>query len=445
MTEWEYEDSRLNQKMIMIPAAAGFTHKIILNNKSYINTTLATTLYTGSYERDRLDDALVLRDNQFIDVTEGRYIFKIFLNHKFGVRHTNRTGFTYNYMYYNIDLQASPNFNDPMVQYVKDDGISALFQIYTQSKINITENLVLNIGLHSQYFQLNNNYTIEPRAGLKWNFNAKQAISFGYGMHSKLEGLKLYLARQESANGTRYPNKNLDFSKANHFILGYDYVINNNLRLKVEPYFQLLENVPVIPDSSYSMINYTQEWFFSDSLANDGKGTNIGIDITVERFLDNNYFWLVTGSFYESKYTGGDGIERNSKYDRTYMLNGLFGKEFFVGKNGKNNILGVSAKATLQGGDRKSPVIYNESIARQEVIYDESRAYSVKNPASFYIDFTITYKKNKPKYTSTWALQIKNLLMSPTAFEDEYNYKTNDIDEFNMGAVIPSLSYKVEF
>lgn len=445
INKWEFEEYRLNETVKMIPAAAGFSHKFILNNKTYINTTLAATLYTGGYEADRLDDSLILRDYQFIDVTEGRYIFKSFINHKFGARHTNRLGFTYNYMYYNIDLQASPNYNEPMIQYVKDDGTSGLLQMYTQSKINVTENLVFNIGVHSQYFQMNNNYTIEPRVGMKWNINPKHSVSFGYGMHSQLEGLKVYLARKESANGVTYPNNNLDFSTASHFILGYDYKINENMRLKVEPYFQQLNNVPVIPDSSYSMINFTQEWFFSDSLANDGKGANIGIDITIERFLDNNYFWLLTGSLYESKYTGGDGIERNSKYDRTYMVNGLFGKEFFVGKNDKKNILGISVKATLQGGDRKSPLRYNESIASQEVVYDESKAYSVKNPASFYIDLTITYKRNKPKYTGTWALQIKNLLQSPTTFDDVYNYKTNDIEEFNLGAVIPSLSYKIEF
>ncbi len=36
------------------------------------------------------------------------------------------------------------------------------------------------------------------------------------------------------------------------------------------------------------------------------------------------------------------------------------------------------------------------------------------------MDLTITYKKNKPKYTGAWALQIKNLLLNPPTFEDIY-------------------------
>ena len=149
-------------------------------------------------------------------------------------------------------------------------------------------------------------------------------------------------------------------------VLGIDPIIGSTSDL--DGYFKL-EKVPVIPDSSYSMVNFTQEWFFSDSLANDGEATNIGIDITLERFLNDNYFWLVTASFFKSTYIGGDGIERHSKYDRSYMINGLSGREFFVGKNGKNNILGISSKVTLQGGDRKSPVNYNESITINPIIF----------------------------------------------------------------------------
>jgi hypothetical protein len=63
------------------------------------------------------------------------------------------------------------------------------------------------------------------------------------------------------------------------------------MRLKVEPYYQYLYNVPGKSGTSFSMINFTQDWTFRDSLANNTTGQNYGIDFTLERFLHNGYFF----------------------------------------------------------------------------------------------------------------------------------------------------------
>jgi hypothetical protein len=50
-------------------------------------------------------------------------------------------------------------------------------------------------------------------------------------------------------------NKNLDFAKAHHLVLTYDWSISEYLRLKVEPYYQHLYDIPVEKDSPWSLIN----------------------------------------------------------------------------------------------------------------------------------------------------------------------------------------------
>jgi len=86
------------------------------------------------------------------------------------------------------------------------------------------------------YFELNQNYSIEPRVSMRWKFSPSHSISFGYGNHAQIEPLWIYKGEVLAQNEIILPNKNLDFSKAHHFILGYDLSLSEHMRLKIEPY-----------------------------------------------------------------------------------------------------------------------------------------------------------------------------------------------------------------
>ena len=95
-------------------------------------------------------------------------------------------------------------------------------------------------------------------------------------------------------------------------------------------------NIPVtISPSSFSLINMGSGFsrIFPDSLENTGTGTNYGVELTVQKFFDKSYFFMFSGTLYESKYVGSDGIERNTSFNGNYVANLLLGKEFKLGKN----------------------------------------------------------------------------------------------------------------
>jgi len=245
-------------------------------------------------------------------------------------------------------------------------------------------------------------------------------------------------------NKMEYPNKNLDFSRSHHLILGYDLSLTEHARLKLELYYQSLYNIPVIKDSSYSSLNFTNEIFFNETLVNDGTGKNIGIEFTLERFIKNNRYYLITASVFDSKYTGGDGIERNTRFNRNFILNALYGREFFIGRE-KNNVLGANVRLIFKGGYWDMPVDQEKSHEYRYIYFDELQPYSKRTPIEYYVDLTLTYRKNKPKYSSIWAVQIKNLLFSKVYYGYDYNLKTNSIEKDLRCLVIPSISYKIEF
>jgi hypothetical protein len=443
-TKWESENDRWFFDWHLKMGAAGVTHKLLLGKQTYINTTLAGTGTLNSMDNKRYDDALIPRPNWLLTDNSSKIVLSSYVNHKFNEKITLKSGFNYSILFYNLNLNSTIE-NDPSTfqNFVKEKGNGNLFEYYFQSKWDIVNSLTLYSGINSMYFLLNKDYSIDPRVSLKWHFLPKHFLCFGFGKHSQLEELKIYMINRDVNGHIEYPNKKLELSHSLQYVLGYDWLINDNLRLKLETYYQNLYNIPGIPGTSNSMINFTQDWSFRDSLANNSKGRNYGIDITLERFLNNGFYYLITTSIFKSKYQGNDGIWRSTRFDKGFVANVLLGKEF----NLRNNkILGINGKFTFMGGDRLSPIDFNKTSLKKDVYYDDTRAFSVQMSSTKYLDLTISYRINKPGHSSVWALQVKNVLATPMSNSNyTYNYKTGKITNEDDVIVLPILSYKIEF
>jgi len=292
------------------------------------------------------------------------------------------------------------------------------------------------------YFRLNEKATIEPRAGIRWQAFPKHSFGLAYGKHSRRENTDFYFVK-DIPPSNEYVNKRLDFAKAHHLVSTYDWSISENLRLKVEPYFQYLYDVPVEKSGLMSMINYRDFWLMIP-LVNEGKGKNYGVDFTLERYLYDGYYYLLTASLFESLYTGSDGVWRNTRLNRNYILNALGGKEWKTGKQ-KQNILSVSLRFTLQGGEHYIPVDEAASIATQRIVYDNSRAYEPQLSPEFISHFTVGYKINRNKLSHEISLKMVNVTGNQEFGGYFYNYRTNQPEMYMGAVVIPNISYKVEF
>jgi hypothetical protein len=343
-----------------------------------------------------------------------------------------------------MDIEKDLNYSAPREQIVSESGSSQFFRGYSQSEVRIDERFTVNLGLNFQYFAYNQNYSIEPRSSIKWNFANNQSFSLGYGLHSRWEVLNIYMARQKTASGFIRPNKDLNLTKAHHFVLGYDLNLSKHIRLKLEPYYQYLYDVPVIQDSSYSLLNMQADWYLNEKLVNTGSGANLGVDLTLERYLNNNYYYLLTASLFKSKYTGGDGIERNTRYNRNYCINLLAGKEWILG-NKKNKVVGINLTYQLLGGERKNPLDIQKSLEYDDIIYDETKPFEKQGPMIYHTHITFNYRINKPNYASVWAFQLYNFPGSSDFLGYDYNYKKKKHEKDEVYVFFPLLSYKIEF
>jgi hypothetical protein len=441
--EWKYIDDRKNDNIKQYTGVLGSSHQYFFKKNAYVKTTLAATGNKTDWTAQKLDAQLTLKPFSNIAVTNSNLILSTFVNQTFNAKHTNKTGLLLTGMRYDLLLNKSLTNNAPPTEIVNSTGFSSLLSAYSSSAIKLTTKLAMNVGVNMQLFTLNNNYTIEPRLGFQYQVNQSHALALAYGLHSRLESLNYYF-NSSLKTGETAVNKNLDFTKSHHLVMSYDWNVTDLIHVKIEPYFQHLFSVPVMANRSFSLLNLQGDWFFAEKLQNTGEGRNYGLDITLEKYMSKGYYYMLTGSVFESKYKGGDGVWRDTRFNRNYVINFLVGKEWQMGKN-KQNMLSMNLRATNQGGNRYSPINLEASTSAKEVVFDESKAFTKQFSSSFNIHFTASYSINKKNSSREIALKILNVTSQPDFNGYKYNYINNTVDKDLATIMIPNLSYKITF
>jgi hypothetical protein len=303
-----------------------------------------------------------------------------------------------------------------------------LTQAYTTLKHRFNGNLTLSAGLHLQHLALNSSWAVEPRVGLRYKLNPRQYLSLGYGLHSQMQNIYTYYVQTPQSRSPQLTNQYLNFTRSQHLVLGYDLALGSHTRLKAETYYQYLYDVPVErPSSSYSALNTGASFApdNTDSLINNGSGTNYGVELTLERTFHRGFYALATVSIFDSRYKGSDGVERNTAFNSRYVANLLMGKEWIVGK--KKAVLGADLHLSTQGGRYLTPIDAVQSAQKGEAVYREDAAFSEQQSAYFRLDFKVLYRRNFRHTALEVSVDFQNLTNRQNVFLQQYNRRTNSV------------------
>lgn len=445
--KWIYPESRVRMKFHYNMGAGGISHSKSISEKTILRSTLAVSAGQHSYHKAaRLDGEAPseLFPLYGIDMTEGKATLTSTLTHTVNQGLVLQAGGDLDKEFYRLSGDARDYMAGNMVPILNGTGSTWLINGFVQGKYTPLPFLTLSGGLHASWFEMNDQLLVEPRFSSAFRLAPAHEITLGYGNHSQTEPLFVYFVTQEDPEtGTHYsPNKNLGRMRAHHFVVGYHATINPSLHLRIEPYYQVLYDVPVEENSPYSMLNFMKEWTFDRALVNDGTGRNMGIDLTLERFLKNGFYYMATASVYKSEYTGGDGITRRTRYDGGYVFNLLGGREWEIG--GKN-LLGINLKCTFMGPFWNQPVDHDASLVAQDVVYDHDSPFNFRySKLETMNDISIHYRINHPGKSSVISLQVKNII-GRQYMGKKFNLKTQEIEDDFFSSPIPFISYKLEF
>jgi hypothetical protein len=427
---------------------AGITNKIIFGERANLVTAIS---YSGQDSHIILDS--IMEDNSkklyySSNFLEQQILLSMHYTRKISSRNTFSVGVIYKDKWINQTDSVFYYGRYLHLMDLKNEHLR-LLQSFIEWKHRFSEKTDIYLGAHSQYLMLNQTKTIEPRVGFSWNFSKNQSLKFGYGIHSQTQTLPVYFMESTNEDRTSYWRtcEGLDFSKSQHFVLGYNNKFAENWNLKIEAYYQDMWSIPVESRATnFSVLNLGSTYYNGtedrDSLVNKGLGKNYGIELTLEKYLSKNWYLLMTGSLFQSKYKPSDGIWRNTKYASNYAANWLLGFEFpFTRKFSVD----FNFRVVWSGGIRSLVVNKEASMAAGVVIYDDLKAYSARNKDYLKADTKVTFKYNMRKSTFECGIDLINVTDRDNIYSESFNPQTGRTNYTYQQGFLPTAMVRIVF
>lgn len=427
---------------------AGLNHQKLIKENLLIRSALS---FSGTHILKQ-NEALGL-ESGFLALEEDYYKTyaraSLRATKKFSGNYLLEAGAIYSRLQYNFFLRNRDSENDAYQEVINfnEKGGTRISQAFISSRQTFSPALQADYGFHLLHFGLTNDLSLEPRLGLRWKLSSSQAVNMGYGKHSRIENLQYYLARDHQKGGNEIQiNRDLGFTRANHFVLGYEKFLQPQLHFKAESYYQQLFNAPVGLDPSrmYSAIN-EDTGFITDTLINAGSGRNYGVELSLEKSFFSNFYYLLNGTLYQSKFDIGEGWEKSSAYNGNYNFNALAGYETKLMQMENKQMIGFNIGGTYAGGTPYIPIDLEKSREAGTRVYDMEKAFEFKLPDYFRADLQLVYKNNKPGHSIEWRLDIRNVTNRRNAAFYAYDAEQKTVQLRKQRGLLPILAYRVEF
>lgn len=414
-----------------------------------VNTIVDT--FDIDANQEVINKSALYRDNSL----NGKYSINGFVRKKLNSQHSYKIGFFADFHFLKLSDSVYDQGWNRWVTLTSYEGDASLIQPYAQWKYKINKNMVLNTGLHYSYFMFNDAQSLEPRLGFSYKTGVRNTLSFGYGLHSQVPPFRVYFRGVEDSLGNRREiNQELGFMKSHHFVLGNEYGLSKNTRLKTEVYLQQLFDVPIeaVSDPYYSLLNQGADFGIqiSDSMVNQGSGRNYGVELTLERFLDKGLYYLTTISLYRSSFKPQNGQEYSTVFDSKYAVNILAGKEFFFrevdkGKKSKKNSLTTDIKLMANGGKMHTPIDKEASLIAGEAVYRNELLFSQQYEPYMRFDIRVAYKTQGKKISQEWGIEIQNVTDRRNVFQKIYDANRAELRTTYQTGIFPIGLYRIEF
>ena len=450
-TQWKMPEDVFQRTNRYTTALAGLTHRYTFpNNQTYIRTVLSAAQYESKERIDAINrefelDSIWQREHTYTD-----YQAAMLVRHKISPRHVVQIGGEFSGREYR---QAVWALRWPI----------NILQAFTSWQYRPSESFTMNTGLHYLRFLFNGTDALEPRLSARMQLAPRHSLSYATGLYSSTEPLlRSYFVGTYFtylADTIEYPNRDLRFTRAVHNVLSYDWNIAQNLHLRTEVYHHYLFDVPVDQYGNIGSMLNNPFYLSAIPMVNGGTGTNYGLEITAEKSFDDDYYFLASASLFESTYSMDDTVnvplrinqqtvkeidKRNTRYNASYILNVLGGKEFRVGRFGQN-VFGVNARIIWRGGYRETPYLL-EAAHQYGAPRNYNRYYEQRLPDYYRIDLGVSYRSNHEGLSWRIGADVQNLTDRRNPNGTFYNLETKEVEyHTDPIGILPTVNFAVEF
>ena len=264
--------------------------------------------------------------------------------------------------------------------------------------------------------------TLSPRLSLSYVMNDQWTLNGSVGRYFKLAP---YTILGFADNAGKLVNKNADYQSSDHYVLGLEYLVNDALRFTVEGFVKNYGNVPISVNKGISLANLGGDFnvLGNEAVRTTGKGEAYGFEFFAQKKLTDKFFGILSYTYYNSSYSGLNGVMTPSSWDNRHLLSLTWGYKF-----PRNWELGL--KFRYQGGAPYTP--FDETASRTNFLSQglgilDYGQLNTKRLRSFHSsDVRIDKKYNLKNTTIDLFLDVTNWYIAAADAAPYYAFKRTD-------------------
>lgn len=293
---------------------------------------------------------------------------------------------------------------------------------------NPTGRFEINPGVRVDYFSLAGRTHVSPRFSFNYWFTDKTSLSGSAGVYYQHLPLAM-LAVNKDFEDLRDP-------VAYHYILGINRMISENTRLTFEVYDKEYHNFPL--DPSQPALFVADEGGNPDFLTDNGRASARGVELVIQKKVASDFYGLISGSVYQSRYRGYDGQWRDRVFGNSWMASMEGG--YIASKKWEYSLRWIAA-----GGRPYTPFDITASKQHNTGIYDLSRINGERVPAYHSLNFRIDRRFNFRDSNLILFLDIWNLYNRKNLAAYYWNDLENEQDRHDQWSILPVFGLEWEF
>lgn len=201
---------------------------------------------------------------------------------------------------------------------------------FLQTTLKPLKRMVINTGLRYDYFDFTKESKSSPRIGLSYYLTDKTTLNAAYGYY--------YQTSSTDDIALDPANTSLKSSRATHYIVGLEHLLNPDTKMSLEAYYKDLDNTFVENDTN-------------DVITNNGSGYARGIEFGIQKKMSKDFFGSLSYTWSISKRRDGVSLpEYYFDYDRRHNITVVTG--YTISENWK-----IGAKFQYASGNPYTSVI----------------------------------------------------------------------------------------
>ena len=320
-----------------------------------------------------------------------------------------------------IQPEIKYQFNSPLGTFAKYGAFGQASKAFFDTRLGVS------VGVRTDMNSFTDSgsdplKTLSPRLSLSYVMNDQWTLNGFVGRYFKLAP---YTILGFADNAGKLVNKNADYQSSDHYVLGLEYLVNDALRFTVEGFVKNYGNVPISVNKGISLANLGGDFnvLGNEAVRTTGKGEAYGFEFFAQKKLTDKFFGILSYTYYNSSYSGLNGVMTPSSWDNRHLLSLTWGYKF-----PRNWELGL--KFRYQGGAPYTP--FDATASRTNFLSQglgilDYGQLNTKRLRSFHSsDVRIDKKYNLKNTTIDLFLDVTNWYIAAADAAPYYAFKRTD-------------------